>query len=581
MSELRQLVDALRSLSDDELRSLITTRLVSLSNLEDFYALAEVLNSPKSYSALIGTLTSKQIGSLLALSQGEQVSKEDFSSLTALLLAYESEGGQFAFEPLLDQLRAHKAFTQSVPVIQDLEAAPDQNSIDRNCGLVAFETMQALTELVFDVEKHLIREVGKGGVGLGDVKRLAVALAKPNDYVKNLYGIANQLGLLSVSVGRHLLTTEAIDWLNIDQLGRMRLLFRSFRDLLGSGLIFEIRANPPVGSLKLWLEAQFPLAENSTNSKIGLILKNSHFFGLTFDDFPASWFAAAVADEPSFEHAIGQHLPAVQPRIILQSDLSIIAPGPLPTELESKLRRFANTETIGLASTYRLSSLSICHGLETGLTAADIGETLVSAFGAALPQPVQYLLTEVESRFERLVIKESKVLEYRATIESSDNVLLTEISNDPRLKPFSMVRLSNEKLACRFEPSVVYFGLRECGYLAIRKDPNGNVVSPIQASETAGTPITPNKWDERIAKLREVDRNSVQGGNDEVMTRQVLLAIRNKAKLSITVNKPDGVQQVIELEPNSIANGRLRGLDRKAQVERTLPMAHIASIALA
>ena len=47
------------------------------------------------------------------------------------------------------------------------------------------------------------------------------------------------------------------------------------------------------------------------------------------------------------------------------------------------------------------------------------------------------------------------------------------------------------------------------------------------------------------------------------LTRQVQLAIRNKAKLSITVNRPDGSQLVIELEPSGIANGRLRGLDHR------------------
>jgi hypothetical protein len=441
--------------------------------------------------------------------------------------------------------------------------------------------MQALTELIFDLEKHLIREVGKGGVGLPDVKRLAIALGKPNDYAKTIFALANQLGLMTLSNGRHLLTAEAVEWLEADQLTRMKSLFRSFADLLGVELSQSLAEVDPGVSLRNWLEAHFPLAENTPTSRIGLILRNAYNFGLTFEERTASWFGLALANSAKLDSILGQHLPAIQSRVILQADLSIIAPGPLPTTIESQLRRFANTESIGLASTYRLSALSVCHGIETGLTTQEIAEILSESFGSKLPQPVEYLLSEVQRRFGRLVVSDTVVGENRSVIESIDNVLLTEIGNDPRLRPFSLVRLSSEKLTCRFEPSVVYFGLRECGYLAIRKDKNGKVISPIEASETAIVNQALNKWDERIAKLREADQTSAKAGNDEVMTRQVLLAIRNKAKLSITVNRADGTQQVIELEPSGIANGRLRGLDRKAQVERTLPLTTISAISLA
>jgi hypothetical protein len=441
--------------------------------------------------------------------------------------------------------------------------------------------MQALTELIFDLEKHLIREVGKGGVGLPDVKRLAAALGKPNDFAKATFALAGRLGLMTLSQGRHLLTAEAIEWLDQDQLARMKTLYSNFTDLLGPELSQELATLTAGASLRLWLEEQFPLAENTVGSRIGQILLSAESFGLTFEEHTANWFNAAVSGSKSFEKLISPNLPAVQERIILQADLSIIAPGPLPTKIEALLRRFANTENIGLASTYRLSALSVCHGLETGLTTEEIAEILSEAFGSKLPQPVEYLLAEVKSRFGRLVVTDSKIGESRSTIESSDNVLLTEIGNDPRLRPFSLIRPSNEKLSCRFEPSVVYFGLRECGYLAIRKDENGKVVSPIESAETATNQSALNKWDERIAKLREADLSSAKAGNDEVMTRQVQMAIRNKAKLSITVNRPDGTQLIIELEPSGIANGRLRGLDRKAQVERTLPLTTISAISLA
>ena len=581
MSELRQLVEALRGLSDDDLRSLVAARLIPLGNIEDFYTLAEALNSSKSYASVIGSLSRQQLAALSAITNDEAVDESVFKSLLTLQLVYRQQGKPKAYEALIDQLRQNKAFTRTLRVLGEQPAAPSQTDIDRNCGLVAFETMQALTELIFDLEKHLIREVGKGGVGLPDVKRLAVALGKPNDFAKQTFAMASRLGLMTLSNSRHLLTAEAIEWLNQDQVDRMKVLYSNFVDLLGPDLAAEMVLLKPGLNLRTWLEEQFPLAENTATSRIGLVLRSAESFGLTFEEHTSSWFGSAMASDKSLVKLISPHLPAVQSRIILQADLSIIAPGPLPTKTEALLRRFANTENIGLASTYRLSALSVCHGLETGLTTKEIAEILSDAFGSKLPQPVEYLLGEVNRRFGKLVVTDSKIGESRSVIESDDNVLLTEIGNDPRLRPFSLIRPSNEKLSCRFEPSVVYFGLRECGYLAIRKDEAGNVISPIEASETAKSSSTLNKWDERIAKLREADLSSSKAGNDEVMTRQVQMAIRNKAKLSITVNRPDGSQLVIELEPSGIANGRLRGLDRKAQVERTLPLTTISAISLA
>ena len=581
MSELRQLVEALRGLSDDDLRSLVATRLIPIANIEDFYSLAEVLNSPKSYASVIGSLSRSQLNTLNNISQGEACGDAEFESLAALQLVYRDSGKAYVFEALLEQLRANKAFTRSLRIVGEPLPIPPQTDIDRNCGLIAFETMQALTELIFDLEKHLIREVGKSGVGLPDVKRLANALGKPNDYAKTIFALASRLGLMTLSHGRHALTLESLDWLAADQLARMRILYTSFNELLGPELCKELSALSPGTSLRNWLEEHFPLAENTANSRIGQILRSAESFGLTFDEHTSTWFTFALTGSKKLDTQLSTHLPAVQSRIILQADLSIIAPGPLPTSIESLLRRFANTETIGLASTYRMSALSICHGLETGLTTEEIAKMLTETFGAKLPQPVEYLLSEVKNRFGRLVVTEAAVGESRSYIESADNILLTEIGNDPRLRPFSLIRPSNEKLSCRFEPSVVYFGLRECGYLAIRKDANGKVISPIEASETAKNEKTLDKWDARIAKLREADQSSAKAGNDEVMTRQVQLAIRNKAKLLITVNRTDGTQLVIELEPSSIANGRLRGLDRKAQVERTLPLTTIAAISLA
>lgn len=581
MSELRHLVEALRGLTDDELRRLVTARLVQLGSVEDLYALAELLNHPKSYASQIGSLSKKQLEHISKISAGESVSKAAVSNLLELQLVYQSEGGLKVFSGLLEQLNQHKAFTRPLFIVTEDEAPADVSAINRDAGLIAFETMQAITEIVFDVEKHLIREVGKGGVGLPDVKRLATALAKPNDYAKRMFSLASRLGLTTIQAGRHRLTPAANVWLESDQLVRIEKLFGNFRELLGSEIAAGISQINAGASLPIWLASNYPLAANSPSSHIGQILESAESFGLAVGSRATEWFGFAIQNHKSLGSIIEKHLPKVQERIILQADLSVISPGPLPTKLEAMLRLFSNTESIGLASTYRLSAISVCHGLETGLSIEQIRGFLEKSSGAKLPQPVDYLLSEVTSRFGRLVITEIADSSERSMIASTDELLLTEIGNDPRLRAFSLTRPGAGSIVCRFEPSVVYFGLRECGYLAIRKSADGVVINPISTDETVDLAGKVSTIDADIERIRLADKAMSSGGSDEAITRQVQLAIRNKARLLITATLPNGTESTFDLMPSGIANGRLRGLDRKAQIERTLPLSTITAISLA
>ncbi|MCA1943197.1 MAG: hypothetical protein LDL15_06275, partial [Yonghaparkia sp.] len=60
--------------------------------------------------------------------------------------------------------------------------------------------------------------------------------------------------------------------------------------------------------------------------------------------------------------------------------------------------------------------------------------------------------------------------------------------------------------------------------------------------------------------------------------RQWQLALRGRLMLRATVRLPDGTERSFELEPTGIAAGRVRGRDRIADVERTLPVASITAL---
>ena len=63
------------------------------------------------------------------------------------------------------------------------------------------------------------------------------------------------------------------------------------------------------------------------------------------------------------------------------------------------------------------------------------------------------------------------------------------------------------------------------------------------------------------------------------LERELDQAVRARAVIDVTVRLPDGSARVFRLEATGLGGGRLRGRDRGADVERTLPLTHIDGVA--
>ncbi|CAB4609833.1 unannotated protein [freshwater metagenome] len=147
------------------------------------------------------------------------------------------------------------------------------------------------------------------------------------------------------------------------------------------------------------------------------------------------------------------------------------------------------------------------------------------------------------------------------------------------MKPFGLTGLEGGQLASRFEPEVLYFGLREVGFVAIRVDEKGNVISPLEATKQTVDAEQGKNPAADITRLREQDAKLGDAPDDDDLQRQIQLAIKNKAKAKFTVTSSTGEIEFL-LEPIGIANGRLRAKDRKADIERTLPITSIIRVVL-
>jgi hypothetical protein len=551
---------------------MVHERSLALSDYKDFFDLANAILAPKSQALSVASITNPMLTSLRALASSEKVSKEQLGLLSSEFLIWSiEEPGVYDWvkDRLTDSPR-----TSSLSVVSDDVAVIDQNAIDVDCGIHAFEAMQAVTELIFDLDQHLVREVAKGALGLPDLKRASAHLGKTKEYVKIIFELAKVAGLISASEKRFQPTALADSWITATPKARWLILCEAWLSLLGAAGAKEVHSQLSqnrFNSLKKLIQSAFPFASLAPASRINRLAEMADQIGLSSAGSAASWLPEVLTNKlASAAKSLESKLPAQQDRIIIQADLSIITPGPLVSPLEVQLRKFADTESIGLATSYRISPLSISCGLEEGLSEDQIRVFLQELNGAELPQPVDYLIRETAERFGRLKIQAT---EKGSLLISSDELLAKQITMDSKLKGL-MLENSAKGVSSPLDAQALYHALRECGYLAILVDEIGNVISPSSIHKSSNESAV---FLEQIERLRAQDIEMADAAPATDMERKILLALKTKSLLQVQINANGKIMDFL-LEPIGVANGRLRARDRKADIERTLPVSAITSI---
>ena len=542
--------------------------------------MADALANAKSLAPALSSLTVRQFEQLENLSENKKSDFGDF--IFDLMLAERTEQGPKIFASTVDAMAtigSHRKISNLVVVSDNERRELSAAEIDRDASLAIFDVIQALTELIFELEQRYIREVGKRGVGLPDVKRLAAHLSKSNEYAKQVFELAQFANLAEIEGSRWQLGQRAENWISWSDRERWSHLAETWLSLLGDEAARELLAILPAESFERRLAEVYPFADSTATNRIKKVAEIANLIGLIANSQATSWLGLlSTSLQTASERAIAG-LPSAAERVIIQADLTLIAPSPLPTELEISLRRFADTEQIGMASSYRLSALSVSHGLETGLAIDEIRALLLRLSAKELPQPVDYLLKEAESRFARLKVYAIKSGAH-SQIVSTDKILLAEIHNDQRLKPFALHFDEAGSLHSRFEAELVYFALREANFVAVRVDENGEVLSPQKLSSKNKVSEQRQSVVEDITRMREADTQGTSDPDDDDLLRQIQLAIKYKAKMVIVLKTSNGEQVEYLVEPVGVANGRLRAKDRKADLERTLPLSSVVSISI-
>ena len=618
------LASRLRALDDATLRRTIDVRMVSATGIRDFFDLAEALLEPAAIQRVLARLDRATLAVLAIsgeLSPGTEVGTDAAPSLfdlaerlselagspvdvaevagraaevDSLMLGRLSNGRFSPYSAVADQMLTWP--DQGLPTALELASTPapaalagvdnaDARFTDRLAAERAFAAVSSVAELVTELAREPARELSRGGLGLPDTKRLAAVMSVDLDSVPSFVYTAARAELIAHSNGYWNETETGEEWLLESTARRWATLAEAWHAALPPDVRGILARRPGVSwgevlrSFVAWL---YPAGGQWMDDRVTEFAEDAELIGITAHQTTSPAGAAVLAGDLEAAVAImAASLPATGGSVYLQNDLSIVSPGPLAPSIDTRLRGLADVESRELALSYRITATSVNRALASGESADSLLEFLRTVSLTGIPQPVEYLIRESAARYGRVRVGPTDPRESpaQAYVQSDDAALLSTIAVDQTLTSLGLVPAEGSRLTSRFPSDVVFWALSDARYPVAAEDATHEIVHLRRHQGGARVvPVdAPDPFVTLVEKLRAADGGEGQAA-DAWLARQLDSAIKSKQTVVVSIAMPGGVVVDYLLEPASVGGGRFRARDRRADIERTLPLSSIISI---
>jgi hypothetical protein len=604
----------LRALPDDALVALLQARPVRENGIRDVFDLAEALLDTGSLQAALTRLDRTSLAVLAAVvllgePDAEAVARRvdrpaaevslALERLGSLALVSETDGRVTASDELADVLRGWPS--AGLPSPEQLIDAPppaalepvhgdDRVAADRAAGERAFAAVTAVGELVGTLEREPARMLQRGGVALPDWRRLlSVTGAADDPHLDSLLELAAGAALITPDEGAWRVAERAEAWAGSSRVERWTALATGWLDHVPSELQQQLRARAGArwgDGLLTYLDWLFPAGGDWLPERTREVVRAAELLGIVGSGVPSTPGSALLAEgADAASAAIAELFPPDVRQVYIQHDLSIIAPGPLAADVDRRLRQTAEVESVGLASSYRVTAASVTRALTTGQSIDEVRALLAEISLTELPQPLEYLLADTAARFGSLRVgalepqPAGPEAHAHAYVRADDPALIGQLVIDQALASVGLRRTGDHRVVSRFDAETLYWSLCDARYPVVFEDAEGVVRAVRRATPRAVQPATASDPAERIVvRIREAAAGQPEESGAAWHARQLELAIRGKLEVTVVVRMPDGSEVPYLLEPAALAGGRLRARDRRADIERTLPLSHIVRV---
>ncbi len=295
---------------------------------------------------------------------------------------------------------------------------------------------------------------------------------------------------------------------------------------------------------------------------------------------------------------MGDSMPEPLDHVLVQADLTVVAPGPLEPMLAADMAQVADVESAGSATVYRVTEASVRRALDAGRTAEELQDLFRTRSRTPVPQGLTYLIDDVARRHGRL-----RGGTAAAFLRCDDPVLLAEVAAHPAAARLELRKIAPTVLISPVPLADVLEELRGAGFAPAAEDANGQVLdlrpvglrlpAPARRRAVGSTSMVPERAQAIVEQLRAGDTAagtrrgrtvSLTGGTGAADTAATLAllreAIEQNSQVWIDFVDSRGVASQRVVDPFRVGGGVLEGRDVTHGAVRQYPLHRITSASL-
>ncbi len=297
-------------------------------------------------------------------------------------------------------------------------------------------------------------------------------------------------------------------------------------------------------------------------------------------------------------------LPAPIEHVLIQADLTAVAPGPLVPHIARELALLADVESAGAATVYRFSEASLRRAFDAGRSAAELHQLIERLARGTIPQGLTYLIDDIARRHGRL--RAGSAAGY---LRSEDPALLAEVVANRRTASAALVLVAPTVAVSPLEPAQILAVLRTAGYApagdtaarggGIVLEQSGGRRVPVAATRSSsvgwssGTTLPESHVTQTIAMLRRVAAlrrpgrvrgtpepdSSLTVATPEAIANLLREAAAESTAVWISYVNAEGRHSRRTLYPTLVSGGFVIGLDDESGERRTFAISRIQEAA--
>jgi hypothetical protein len=311
---------------------------------------------------------------------------------------------------------------------------------------------------------------------------------------------------------------------------------------------------------------------------------------------------AARAYRDEVAEALAPALPAPIEHVLIQADLTAVAPGPLVPHAARELALLADVESAGAATVYRFSEPSLRRAFDAGRSATDVRQLIEGLARGAVPQALTYLIDDIGRRHGRL--RAGTAAGY---LRSDDPALLAEVVANKRTASAALMLVAPTVAVSPLEPAEILAVLRAAGYApagdtggrGVNLAPSGGRRVPVAAAHrqsigwSAGAALPDSHVTQTIAMLRRVASLRRPGRTRAAAEPDTSLAVDTPEEISnllreaaaessavwISYVNAEGRHSRRTVYPTLVSGGFVIGLDDESGERRTFAISRIQEAA--